>query len=61
LRYLLASSQIPVAEIGLELALITYSMIEATPAFRKHWEGLRFRDYLIAHSDIARSYAELKI
>jgi GrpB-like predicted nucleotidyltransferase (UPF0157 family) len=36
-------------------------MIEVAPTFREHWERLCFRDYLIAHSDIARLYAELKI
>ena len=35
-------------------------MIEANLAFYEHWDRLRFRDYLIAHPDVARSYAELK-
>jgi GrpB-like predicted nucleotidyltransferase (UPF0157 family) len=34
-------------------------MVEA--GFREHWDRLRFRDYLIAHPDIARQYQELKL
>lgn len=33
-------------------------MVEAD--FQGYWERLLFRDYLIAHPDVARAYAELK-
>lgn len=29
--------------------------------FRAHWERLVFRDYLIAHPDVARRYQALKL
>ena len=35
-------------------------MVENTPEFAGHWERLLFRDYLIAHPELAREYAELK-
>jgi GrpB-like predicted nucleotidyltransferase (UPF0157 family) len=34
-------------------------MVEAS--FREHWDRLLFRDYLIAHPDVARRYQELKL
>jgi GrpB-like predicted nucleotidyltransferase (UPF0157 family) len=35
-------------------------MVENTPEFAGHWERLLFRDYLTAHPEHAREYAELK-
>jgi GrpB-like predicted nucleotidyltransferase (UPF0157 family)/GNAT superfamily N-acetyltransferase len=35
-------------------------MVENTPEFAGHWVRLLFRDYLIAHPERAREYAELK-
>jgi GrpB-like predicted nucleotidyltransferase (UPF0157 family) len=29
-------------------------------SFKHHWDRLLFRDYLIAHPDVAREYGELK-
>jgi GrpB-like predicted nucleotidyltransferase (UPF0157 family) len=34
-------------------------MVEAT--FREHWDRLLFRDYLIAHPEVARRYQALKL
>ena len=34
-------------------------MVEGT--FVEHWDRLRFRDYLIAHPDVAREYENLKM
>jgi GrpB-like predicted nucleotidyltransferase (UPF0157 family) len=36
-------------------------MVESGPEFDEHWERLLFRDYLIAHSDVAQEYARLKL
>jgi GrpB-like predicted nucleotidyltransferase (UPF0157 family) len=36
-------------------------MVTTGPEFAPHWEALLFRDYLIAHPDVAREYAELKM
>jgi len=33
-------------------------MVEAE--FTEHWQRLLFRDYLIAHQDVAAEYADLK-
>lgn len=35
-------------------------MVETGPAFAEHWERLLFRDYLIAHPDVAQQYGDLK-
>ena len=35
-------------------------MVEGTATFQQHWEALRFRDYLIAHSEVAAEYVALK-
>jgi len=35
-------------------------MVTGRRAFREHWERLHFRDYLIAHPQTAREYAQLK-
>lgn len=35
-------------------------MVEDTPEFAGHWERLLFRDWLVAHPEAAREYAELK-
>jgi len=36
-------------------------MIENTPEFAEFFDRLLFRDYLIAHPEVAREYAELKM
>jgi len=36
-------------------------MITAAPEFAGHWDNLLFRDYLIAHPDIAAEYGKLKL
>jgi GrpB-like predicted nucleotidyltransferase (UPF0157 family) len=36
-------------------------MITRRSTFQEHWERLLFRDYLIAHPDIAQEYAQLKM
>lgn len=35
-------------------------MMTRRPIFRGHWARLRFRDYLIAHPDVAAEYGRLK-
>jgi GrpB-like predicted nucleotidyltransferase (UPF0157 family) len=36
-------------------------MITTAPEFAGHWDNLRFRDYLIAHPDVAAEYGALKL
>jgi GrpB-like predicted nucleotidyltransferase (UPF0157 family) len=36
-------------------------MVTRRHTFQEHWERLLFRDYLIAHPDIAQDYAQLKM
>ena len=38
----------------------THHLHMVTSDFTEHWDRLLFRDYLIAHPDVARQYAELK-
>jgi GrpB-like predicted nucleotidyltransferase (UPF0157 family) len=38
----------------------THHIHMVEPRFAEHWERLLFRDYLIAHPEVAREYADLK-
>ena len=39
----------------------THHIHMVEPGFVEHWERLLFRDYLIAHPDVARAYEQLKL
>jgi GrpB-like predicted nucleotidyltransferase (UPF0157 family) len=38
----------------------THHIHMVEPGFREHWDRLLFRDYLIAHPDVAQEYQRLK-
>ena len=39
----------------------THHIHMVEPGFREHWDRLLFRDYLIAHAEVARRYQQLKL